>query len=122
MHKEASAGSSEEEEELAPPLPPRPTLPEPPTVGYRRPEPPPDPTEGPFRRRGLGAREVGTMGKAMGIGTTLVSSIIGGVIVGWLLDTYVIKAATPYGLIVGFLLGTFSGFANMIKLANELNK
>lgn len=62
------------------------------------------------------------MGKAMGIGTTLVSSIIGGVIVGWLLDTYVIKAATPYGLIVGFLLGTFSGFANMIKLANELNK
>ena len=62
------------------------------------------------------------MGKAMGIGTALVGSILGGVLLGWLVDKYLIKSATPYGLIGGFILGTISGFANLIKLANELNK
>ncbi len=113
---------SEAEELIEPELPARPRLPEPPQVSYQRPRSIEDPAERYLKRRGIGGEDAGNMGKAMGIGTALVGSIIGGVLVGWLFDKYLIKSATPYGLIVGFLLGTISGFANLIKLANALNK
>ena len=105
-----------------PSLPDRPRFPDPPRVGYQRPRPVEDPAERFLSRRGIGGKDAGNMGKAMGVGTALVGSIVGGVILGWLADTYLIKAATPYGLIGGFILGTFSGFANLIKLTNDLNK
>lgn len=111
-----------DEEPLEPELPPRPQVPEPPQVGYLRPKPIEDPAEKFLRSKGIGSQDAGNMGKAMGVGTALVGSIIGGVVVGWLADKFLIKASTPYGLIVGFLLGTISGFANLIKLANQLNK
>lgn len=115
----------EQEQEGAvqePALPPLPRFPEPPQVRYQRPRATEDPAERFLSRRGIGGKEAGNMGKAMGVGTALVGSIVGGVILGWLVDTYLIKAATPYGLIGGFILGTFSGFANLIKLTNDLNK
>jgi Putative F0F1-ATPase subunit Ca2+/Mg2+ transporter len=105
-----------------PALPARPRLPDPPKLGYQRPRPIEDPAERFLARRGIGSRDAGSMGKAMGVGTALVGSIIGGVVLGLLADKFLIKSVTPYGLIVGFLLGTISGFANLIKLANELNK
>jgi Putative F0F1-ATPase subunit Ca2+/Mg2+ transporter len=97
-------------------------VPDPPQASYKRPVPVEDPAERFLSRRGIGGQNPGDMGKAMGIGTALVGSILGGVFLGWLVDTYLIKSATPYGLITGFLLGTISGFANVIRLANELNK
>ena len=114
------SGTPDEPQE--PELPPRAPLPEPPRATYQRPQPLVDPAERFLKSRGIGSTDAGNMGKAMGIGTALVGSIIGGVVVGWLFDRFLIKSATPYGLIVGFLLGTISGFANLIKLANQLNK
>lgn len=116
------SATDSDEEAQEPALPPRPRLPDPPRVSYQRPRSPEDPAERFLRGRGIGGKDAGTMGKAMGIGTALVGSILGGVLLGWLADKYLIKAATPYGLIGGFILGTISGFANLIKLANELNK
>jgi hypothetical protein len=116
------SATESDEEILEPALPPRPRLPDPPKVSYQRPRSLEDPAEHFLRRRGIGGEDAGKMGKAMGIGTALVGSILGGVLLGWLVDTYLIKAATPYGLIGGFILGAISGFANLIKLANELNK
>lgn len=97
-------------------------LPDPPQVNYQRPKATTDPTEAFLRNRGLGGSEMGNMGKAMSMGTSLVGSILAGALLGWLADKYWIRAQTPWGLIVGFLLGTFSGFANLVKLAGELNK
>ena len=99
-----------------------PKLPDPPVMSFKRQTPKADPAETFLKSRGIGAQEAGSLGKAMGIGTALVGSIIGGGLLGWLVDSYLIKSTTPWGLMVGFLLGTFSGFANMIRIANELNK
>lgn len=98
------------------------TLPEPPVASYRRPKAKADPSEAFLARRGLGGSDAGNMGKAMAMGTSLVGSILAGALLGWAVDTYLIKAPTPWGLIVGFLLGTISGFTNLIKLASEINK
>ena len=113
---------SKPDEPDEPELPARPRLPDPPKMGYSRPKPLEDPAERFLKRRGITSQDAGNMGKAMGIGTALVGSIIGGVVVGLLADKFLIKSATPYGLIVGFLLGTISGFANLIRLSNALNK
>ncbi|WP_395093140.1 AtpZ/AtpI family protein [Armatimonas sp.] len=111
-----------QQEPLEPELPALPRLPEPPTVVYQRPKAAEDPAERFLKSRGIGSKDAGSMGKAMGIGTALVGSIMGGLVVGWLLDTYLIKSTTPYGLIGGFLLGTVSGFVNLVKMANSLNE
>ena len=98
-------------------------LPDPPKANYRRPPRPEDPAQKFLARRGITASDAGSMGKAMGIGTALIGSILGGVFLGWLADTYLIHPKdTPWGLITGFLLGCISGFANLIKLGNALNK
>jgi hypothetical protein len=117
--------STEEIEELeiaTPSVPTAPELPDPPEVHYQRPVPKADPATQFLTRRGLGGRDAGNMGKAFGIGTGLVGSILGGVFLGWLADRYLIHQATPWGLIGGFLLGVTSGFVNLIKLSNDLNK
>ena len=119
---EASDTSEQPQEPLEPELPALPRLPEPPIVPYQRPKAAEDPTERFLKSRGIGSKDAGNMGKAMGIGTALVGSIMGGLVVGWLLDTYLIKTTTPYGLIGGFLLGTISGFVNLVRMANSLNQ
>ena len=111
------------EDNPLPELPPTPRLPDPPQPAHRRPRKPEDPAEKFLARRGITAGDAGNMGKAMGIGTALIGSILGGVLVGWLADTYLIHPKdTPWGLIAGFLLGCVSGFTNLIKLGNALNK
>ncbi len=98
-------------------------FPDPPKATYRRPRRALDPAERFLNRRGIGAGDAGNMGRAMGVGTALVGSILGGVFVGWLADTYLIHPKeTPWGLIVGFMLGCLSGFTNLIRMSNALNK
>jgi hypothetical protein len=109
-------------EELPVDVPRAPALPEPPPVRYQRPVAKPDPAERFLKGRGIGGQDAAQMGKGFSIGTALVGSIIGGVVVGWLADTYLIQSATPWGLIAGFVLGCVSGFANLIKLANAMNR
>ena len=111
-------------------------LPPVPTVSYQRP-PSEAEREAAAREKARegGARTFGTTGivsstgdmkgsgQALTIGTQLVGSIIAGTLLGWLADKYIFHSgATPWGLIVGFLLGTASGFVNLIRVANRLNK
>lgn len=72
---------------------------------------------------GGGEGNLRSTGQAMTIGTSLVASIIVGTLFGWLADKYLLHSAgTPWGLIVGFMLGTASGFVNLIRVANQLNR
>ena len=98
-------------------------LPDVPEARYERPKPPPDPAS----QRGSGlsplSPDLRGMGEASTIGIMLVASIAIGAGLGWLVDTFVLRSAgTPWGLIVGFLLGVASGFVNLVRVANRLNK
>lgn len=64
------------------------------------------------------------MGQAMTIGTGLVASIAVGTGLGWAVDKYLLHSGsgTPWGMIVGFLIGVASGFVNLVRVANELNR
>lgn len=105
-------------------------LPPPPRVNFERPRP--RKPEQNVRRRGIrlgGSPLTDDMrgaGIASTVGITLAASIAVGTGLGWLFDTFVLKGrtagATPWGLIVGFLVGTASGFVNLGRVAGRLNK
>lgn len=98
-------------------------LPTAPRIEFERPALPEDRRpEGGFRLRPSGM-DLRGMGAASTIGITLVASIAIGTGFGWLVDTYLLRSTgTPWGLIVGFLLGTASGFINLVRVANALNR
>jgi F0F1-type ATP synthase assembly protein I len=98
-------------------------LPEVPQVEFSRPRlPQPDP-EAPISGLGPLKADLRGMGEASTIGMTLVFSIAIGAGLGYLVDRFVFggRSATPWGLIVGFLMGTASGFINLVRVANRLN-
>lgn len=102
-----------------PKLPPRPVLPDPPKIQYRRPTAKDSPLRGP-RGISLSVADARGMGAGWGIATALVSSLIAGTLLGMAADKYLIRSTTPWGLIVGFLLGCVSGFANVFSIAGRL--
>ncbi len=94
-------------------------LPDPPSVVLQRPVVPEMKIRG---ARGLqvSVSEARSMGDGWNIASALTSSLIAGVLVGLALDKWVTSKWAPAGLIVGFVLGCVSGFANLIKLTNRL--
>lgn len=97
-----------------------PSLPDPPDVRFTRPVSRSSPPSASAPER-LAAEQVRGMGLAMGIGTSLVASILSGALLGWAADKYLIRASTPYGLIAGFLLGVVAGFLSVARTAALLN-
>lgn len=104
-------------------------LPEPPKMTYNRPnlrrdtDPLPEGTKSVLANVGSNSRNLRSMGVAGTIGISLAVSIGVGAGLGWLVDTYLLGSPQPpWGLIVGFLLGVFSGFANLIRITNQLNR
>lgn len=137
--KKSNKDSSEEEDDIASRFPDvekderlraaRADLPPVPEARFERPQTktanPPTPGEGgKFRAGGsfVGNGDLRGMGQASTIGISLAASIFIGAGFGWLLDHFVIKSATPWGLIGGFLLGVLSGFINLVRVANRLNR
>jgi len=63
------------------------------------------------------------MGIASTIGFSLVISIGVGAGLGWLVDRFILHSgAMPWGLIIGFFAGVISGFTNLVRVANRLNR
>jgi F0F1-type ATP synthase assembly protein I len=96
-------------------------LPDPPKLLYQRPQPVTAPLRGPRGIR-VDATEARSMGQGWTIASSLVSSLIAGILLGMAVDRWLLKAATPWGLIVGFLLGCVSGFANLLQQAARLER
>lgn len=99
-------------------------LPQVPQVEFSRPRlPQPDP-EAPISGLGPIKGDLRGMGEASTIGMTLVFAIGIGAGLGYLVDKFVFggRSATPWGLIVGFLMGTASGFINLVRVTNRLNE
>lgn len=105
-------------------------LPPVPEIQFERPKTrtanPPKPGEAGKGGLGSGGSMLGGdlrgLGQASTLGITLVVSIAVGAGFGYLADRYLIKSATPWGLIVGFLLGVASGFVNLIRVAGQLDR
>lgn len=104
-------------------------LPDPPQGTFHRPnlrrdtDPLPEGTKSVLASTGRGAQNLRNMGVGGTVGISLVVSIAVGAGLGWLVDTYLLHSTgTPIGLIVGFMLGVFSGFANLIRVTNRLNR
>jgi len=111
---------TENPDAIDPELPPRPVLPDPPKLPYERPKPKESPLRGP-RGTVFNAAEARGMGAGWNIATALVSSLIAGTLLGMAADKYVIRSETPWGLIIGFLLGCVSGFANVFSIASRID-
>ena len=58
------------------------------------------------------------MGSAFKLGTELVSAVIVGTIIGFILDTWF--GTKPWLIIVFFFLGSAAGILNVIKTANRM--
>ncbi len=77
---------------------------------------------GALRGAEFGEGDLCSLGEASTIGWTLALSVVIGAGLGYLVDKFVLHSgATPWGLIVGFLLGTASGFVNLVRVSNRLN-
>ena len=60
------------------------------------------------------------MGSAFKLGTELVSAVIVGTIIGFILDTWF--GTKPWLIIVFFFLGSAAGILNVIKTAKRMQK
>lgn len=59
------------------------------------------------------------MALALGVGTAISSNIIGGILVGYLLDRWF--KTGPWMLITGICLGTVGAFITLYRIMSRLN-
>lgn len=62
----------------------------------------------------------GKLALAFSIGTVVVSNIVGGVVVGILLDRWL--KTSPWLLLTGIVLGSFGAFAGLYRIVSRLNE
>tara|TARA_A200000159_G_scaffold103633_1_gene96331 strand:- start:107 stop:391 length:285 start_codon:yes stop_codon:yes gene_type:complete len=60
------------------------------------------------------------MGSAFKLGTELVSAVVVGTIIGFILDSWF--GTTPWLIIIFFFLGAAAGMSNVIRTANRMQK
>jgi F0F1-type ATP synthase assembly protein I len=96
----------------APPEVERTELPEPPDWEWKRPEP-----AAPLPKASTGAEAPKGLGLAFAIGYSFVGPVVGGVLIGSLIDG---KSGGTF-TVVGLLVGTVLAFALLIRLVNKLN-
>jgi ATP synthase protein I len=58
------------------------------------------------------------LGQAVRIGTELLAALIVGGGLGWTVDTYLL-GSTPWGLVVGLMLGAAAGIRNAYRAAQR---
>ncbi len=61
------------------------------------------------------------LGQAVRIGTELLASLIVGGGLGWLIDTYLL-GSSPWGIVIGLVLGVAAGIRNAYRRAQQWPK
>lgn len=64
--------------------------------------------------------EQGKFALAYSMGLSFAFNVIGGIVVGILVDRWLNTA--PWALLAGILLGVFSGLASIYRITNRLNR
>lgn len=57
---------------------------------------------------------------ALSVGTVITSNIIGGVVLGYLMDRWLLT--DPWFITTGLILGAISAFIGIFRILNRLNK
>jgi ATP synthase protein I len=68
---------------------------------------------GPESRDRLGERERSSLGLAFRIGAELVSALLVGIVLGWLVDRWL--GTFPWVMVLGFVLGSVAGILNVYR-------
>lgn len=61
------------------------------------------------------------LGQAVRVGTEMLAALIIGGGLGWMIDTYLL-GSTPWGMVVGLVLGTAAGIRNAYRAAQSWPK
>lgn len=61
------------------------------------------------------------LGQAVRMGTDLLAALIVGGGLGWAVDTYLLSSS-PWGLVVGLILGVVAGIRNAYRTAQQWDK
>lgn len=67
-----------------------------------------------------GSSDLSGLGKALRFSAEFIAGIVAGFGVGWAIDNVV--GTSPWGMIVGLLLGFAAGMLNIMRAAGELNR
>lgn len=67
-----------------------------------------------------GSSDMSGLGKALRFSAEFIAGIVAGFGVGWAIDSVV--GTSPWGMIVGLLLGFGAGMLNIMRAAGELNR
>jgi F0F1-type ATP synthase assembly protein I len=94
-------------------------LPDPPKVNLQRPDTETARGSLPNSRATQLGERAGSAGSGAMIGISLVVYIMVGAGLGWLIDKWLNNTAFPWGLLIGFTLGTIAGFGNLLRNANR---
>lgn len=72
---------------------------------------------------GIGRDDLRGTGLASAAGISLVVAILACTGIGWAIDKYALHSTgTPWGLIIGFMIGVASGFMNLFRLTAQINR
>ena len=63
--------------------------------------------------------EPGKLALALSVGTMMASNIVGGIIVGYLLDRWL--KTSPWAITSGLILGTIGAFVGLYRIVSKLN-
>lgn len=66
------------------------------------------------------ASDASGLGQAFRLSAEFIAGVIAGGFLGWMLDSFV--GSSPWGFIIGLLLGFGSGMLNMLRASGELNR
>jgi F0F1-type ATP synthase assembly protein I len=94
-------------------------LPDPPKVNLQRPDTETARGTAPKRKATQLGERTASAGSGAMIGFSLVVYIVVGAGLGWLVDKGLGNTGFPWGLVVGFALGTIAGFGFMLRVANK---
>ena len=66
------------------------------------------------------ASDASGLGQAFRLSAEFIAGVIAGGFLGWMLDSF--AGSSPWGFIIGLILGFGSGMLNMLRASGELNR
>ena len=98
-------------------------LPDPPKMDFVRPVLKKTTFIPPGRYAKVAPEQMRNFGLAASAGWTLFGAVIGGIVLGMVVDKFLLKnPPTPWGLIIGFFVGLVVGFMQLARILQQMNR
>jgi F0F1-type ATP synthase assembly protein I len=70
----------------------------------------------------VAGKKLAQQGKVWAVGMNFAFTVMGGGVIGWLLQAFVFKNAKPWPILIGLGCGMMTGLVQFIREANKLNR